>query len=592
MFFRCVVKNTRCVPYRIILSSLSFCIISNYSYAQAFDPAIDGLIRNQERQTQLEKIIQPQRNVLLEQAHKTSLLSLEKIEDQNCFPIQQVILEGEMNTRFRPYLDKTLEELGFHSDLCMGEAQINALMTQTQNMIIDQGYTTTRILAAPQNLNSGILVLTVIPGVLGEIKLDLNDEVSTHAERIQYAKNIFPLKKGDVLNLRALEQGLENLKRVPTVEADIEIVPGNVPNQSDVVVKWKQRILPARITLSLDDAGGGQTGKYQGNVTLSLDNPLFRSDLFYVSVGQSLAGQDSITDQKGKTVDGKTHNYALHYSVPYKNWLISANASRYQYDQAVAGEADVYNYNGMSQNQDLSLTRLLYRDAQRKTTATLKGWHRTSKSFIDDAELTIQRRDVAGWQLDLNHREYIQAAVFDVGIGYRRGTGVLGALKAPEEDLNEGTSRMKIWTADANLQIPFTFENQAMSYSSSIHGQYNDTPLSPQDRISIGGRYTVRGFDGDLTLSADRGYYWRNDLAMAIFPSHQFYMALDAGHVDGQAAEWLVGKTLVGGAMGLRGQFKVGGTFHYDMFMGKPLKKPTNFQNFDLNYGFSASYSF
>ncbi|WP_415502329.1 ShlB/FhaC/HecB family hemolysin secretion/activation protein [Acinetobacter celticus] len=25
--------------------------------------------------------------------------------------------------------------------------------------------------------------------------------------------------------------------------------------------------------------------------------------------------------------------------------------------------------------------------------------------------------------------------------------------------------------------------------------------------------HTVRGFDGDLTLAADRGFYWSNDLA-------------------------------------------------------------------------------
>ncbi|WOE32916.1 MULTISPECIES: ShlB/FhaC/HecB family hemolysin secretion/activation protein [unclassified Acinetobacter] len=560
--------------------------------ARKFDPAVDGLIRNQQRQAELKKITQPQRDVLLDQTQNQSQLRLQDLKDQHCFPIHQVQLNGEMNAYFEKYLKQALKELAFSDGICMGEQRINLLMSQTQNIIIGQGYTTTRILVAPQNLSSGILKLTVIPGLLGEIKIDQQDDQNTHAGRIQYAKNIFPLKTGDVLNLRALEQGLENLKRVPTVEADIEIVPASAPNQSNVIVKWKQRTIPVRVTLSVDDAGSHQTGKYQGNVTLSLDNPLFRSDLFYVTFGQNLADQQSITDQNGTTVDSGSNNYAIHYSIPYKNWLVSANVSRYQYDQAVAAANNVYDYNGLSHNQDLSLTRLLYRDASKKTTATLKGWHRTSKSFIDDAELTVQRRDVAGWQLDFNHRQYIQAAVLDLGLGYRRGTGAFGALSAIEEAFDEGTSRMKIWTVDASLQVPFRLDQQNFSYSSSFHGQYNQTPLSVQDRISIGGRYTVRGFDGDLTLSADRGFYWRNDLATSLFPSHQFYMALDAGHVDGQSAQWLLGKTLVGGAMGLRGQFKVGGTFYYDAFIGKPLKKPEYFQNFDLNYGFSASYSF
>ena len=580
------------IVLKSILLTLGGFVVTPFAFAETFDPAIDGLIRNQQRQAELEKIIQPERDVNLDVIQKKEAVQLTDLEDQNCFEIKTVELDGEMSKHFDQYVQQALKDLSFTPGLCMGEQRINLLMTQTQNIIIGRGFTTTRILAAPQNLSTGVLKLTVIPGLVREIKLDLSDEENTQAGRIQYAKNIFPMKSGDILNLRDLEQGLENLKRLPTAEADIQIIPADAPNQSDVIVKWKQRKIPIRVTLSADDAGSRQTGKYQGNITVSVDNPLFRSDLFYVTMGRNLADQQEITDQNGTTVKSGTHNYALHYSVPYKNWLISANASRYYYDQAVAGTNNVYNYKGESQTQDLGLTRLLYRDAKRKTSATLKGWHRESKSYIDDAELTIQRRDVAGWQLNLDHREYIQFAVLDLSLGYKRGTGAFDSLPAVEEALNEGTSRMKIWTLDANLNVPFQFENQQYSYSSAFRAQYNDTPLTIQDRLSIGGRYTVRGFDGDLTLAADRGFYWRNDLAMSIFPAHQFYMALDSGHVDGQSAQWLLGKTLVGGAMGLRGQFKVGGTFYYDIFIGKPIKKPEYFQNYDLNYGFSASYSF
>jgi len=583
-------KLKRNKSFVFVLSSLSM-LSSNLS-ADIFDPAVDGLIRNQQRQAELERITQPQRDVLLEEKQSQSQITLNQIEDQQCFPIKSILLEGEMSVRFRPFLDQALKNLDFQIGLCMGEARINLLMTTMQNLIIGDGYTTTRILVAPQNLSSGILKLTVIPGLLGQIKIDLKDETNTHAGRIQYAQNIFPLKTGDVLNLRALEQGLENLKRVPTVEADIEIVPAVAPNQSDVIVKWKQQMIPARVTLSIDDAGNRQTGKYQGNVTLSLDNPLFRSDLFYMTFGRNLADQQSITDQNGTTVDSGTNNYAIHYSIPYNNWLVSANVSRYKYDQAVAGVNNVYNYNGVSHNQDISLSKLLYRDATKKTTAMIKGWHRTSKSYIDDAELTIQRRDISGWQLDFSHRQYIQAAILDLGVGYRRGTGALNALRAPEEDFDEGTSRMEIWTADVNIQVPFKLDNQNFSYASSLHGQYNQTPLSAQDRISIGGRYTVRGFDGDLTLSADKGFFWRNDVALAFLPAHQFYFAIDGGRVGGQSAQWLLGKSLIGTAMGFRGQIRVGGTFYYDIFAGKPLKKPEYFQNFDTSYGFSTSYSF
>ena len=578
--------------YKGFVIGFGACIVSPFIYAERFDPAVDGLIRNQQRQEELEKIIQPSSDVKLEVEQKASNIKFSDIQEDPCFEIQNVQLVGDLVPKFERYLKQALKDMEFRSGMCIGEKGINALMTRTQNYIIDRGYTTTRIVASPQNLKSGTLQLTVIPGLVNEIQIDLSNADETHADRIQYAKNIFPVKKGDVLNLRAIEQGLENLKRLPTVDADIQIAPTSEANISNIHVKWIQRKIPVRLTLSVDDSGSPQTGKYQGSATISIDNPLFRSDLFYFTYGRDLAHKSKITDQFGKTVDSGTDNYAMHYSIPYKNWLISANASQYQYDQAVAGATSVYNYNGESKTQDIGLTRLLYRDAKRKTTTTLKGWHRESKSYIDDAEITVQRRDVAGWQLNVDHREYIGSSTLDVGLGYKRGTGALDAIRAPEELFDEGTSRMKIWNLDVNFNIPFKAYQQNLTYTTALRAQYNDTPLTSQDRISIGGRYTVRGFDGDMTLMGDRGFYLRNDLAWSYLPAHQLYLGVDGGRVGGQSAEDLVGKSLIGSAVGLRGQFMLGGQLYYDIFAGAPIQKPKGFQTDDTTYGFSLSYSF
>jgi hemolysin activation/secretion protein len=39
-----------------------------------------------------------------------------------------------------------------------------------QNAIIERGYVTTRILAAPQDLKTGVLMLTVVPGRVNAIR--------------------------------------------------------------------------------------------------------------------------------------------------------------------------------------------------------------------------------------------------------------------------------------------------------------------------------------------------------------------------------------------------------------------------------------
>ena len=91
------------------------------------------------------------------------------------------------------------------------------------------------------------------------------------------ARNAIPLDLGDVINLRDLEQALENLNRLPSVESRIELSaadgPEAEPGQSDLIVHWKQSA-PWRANLSFDDAGSKTTGKYQAGLTLAYDHLL------------------------------------------------------------------------------------------------------------------------------------------------------------------------------------------------------------------------------------------------------------------------------------------------------------------------------
>ncbi|MFU2138068.1 POTRA domain-containing protein, partial [Gallibacterium anatis] len=80
-----------------------------------------------------------------------------------------------------------------------------------------------RVLAQPQDLRQGRLVLTVIPGKLRQIVVRDHSEIAkVHKGTVWFA---LPLTQGDLLNIRDIEQGLENLKRPPHVDANIQIVP-------------------------------------------------------------------------------------------------------------------------------------------------------------------------------------------------------------------------------------------------------------------------------------------------------------------------------------------------------------------------------
>lgn len=582
--------------YLIFLSLLNGVIYQTYA-APLSDPANPAdieqqqIIREQQRLKQFQEKMQPEVNVRLQPPQIEGTVNGLPQDEKPCFAIRSIKLNGDQAQRFQFALNKAIYQSKFKLGLCLGSNGINYIMTLAQNAVIDRGYTTTRILASPQDLSSGELVLTVIPGRIHEIRYNFDNADQTHVNRIRRIQNEFPARSGDILNLRDLEQGLENLKRVPTVEADIQIVPAEAPNESDVVVSWSQRKVPVRISFNADDSGSHATGRYQGGVTLSVDNPLGLSDLFYVNYNHDLGSKDSTVDIDGNRTGSGTHGYSLHYSVPVGNWLIAFNQNYYRYHQAIAGYNQNYDYNGSSENTDLGITRMIYRNSHRKIDVSARIWRRKSHNYIDDAEIEVQRRHTAGWAIGLNHQEYLGNAVLNLSAGYKRGTGADHSLRAAEEEFGEGTSRMEIITLDASLMKPFRVGKYNFSYDTSFHGQWNKTPLITQDQVSIGGRYTVRGFDGELTLMGEQGWYWNNNLNWQYLPGHQVYAGIDVGHITGRTSEMQLGKTLAGTVLGFKGQIKAGGSWYYDVFMGKPIYKPQHFRTDRTTFGFNLNYS-
>ncbi len=97
-------------------------------------------------------------------------------------------------------------------------------------------------------------------------------------------------------------------------------------------------------------------------------------------------------------------------------------ASRYDYYQAVAGLNGDINYRGESENVAFQLSRLLHRNASQKTTFTYDVLTRSSKNYINDTEVEVQRRRTSAWRIGLQHRHFISQAILDAGISYQRGT--------------------------------------------------------------------------------------------------------------------------------------------------------------------------
>ncbi len=588
-----------------IFSFLSFLILVSISTHLHAEPNHQPTLvekqislRQQQQQVELDSAIQSQQvkvpSVLLESEHVKSL-GFPQNEAQ-CFPINQLVLtdyQAEENSsdsslkliqpsQFSWALKSVYTGRDFALPACIGSEGINVLLRRIQNRLIDLGYVTTRVVVEPQDLRSGMLVLTVIPGKVGRIQLQDQSAIPFATRGTLWFA--MPLAQGDILNIRNIEQGLENLKRVPSADANMELVPTDAVGETDVVIAYKQS-LPFHLTLGLDDSGSKATGRLQGSATFSWDNVLTLNDMFYISGTRSFK-RDS-DDAEG---DYGSKNVSLYYSIPWKNYLLTLSGSKYSYHQTVAGAFESYTYSGESQQMKANLSRLLSRGSLYKTYVNAALWTKKSHNYINDTEIEVQRRRTAGWEVGLNHTQYIGNATLQLSTNYKRGTGGNKSLPAPEEAFGEGTSRMQIFTAGVDFTYPFTIGNQPFRFNTSWNGQWNGTPLTQQDKFSIGGRYTVRGFDGELSLSGEKGWLWRNELGWNIAnKGHEIYLGIDRGKVHSSQEELQIGDSLMGGAIGLRG--KLWG-INYDYFVGVPIKKPEGFRTSHVTTGFNVSYRF
>lgn len=530
---------------------------------------------------------------------------------------------------------------------CMTVTDINAIASRVQNRLIEQGYVTSRIMVGNQNLADGELRLTLIPGKIAQVVVNTADsKVPVYIKQTNRAypailDTALTTQTGKLLNIRDLETTLLNFKRVPSADANFKIAPShtglnpsadnaiNTLGFSDILIDYTQQ-RRIRGSLSIDDSGSKSTGKYQGVATLSVDNLANYNDLFYLSFGRDLGNQ--INDDKDHPSDKSkgSKNYGIGYVLPMKNSLLQLNANRYTYHQTVAGSTQDYVYGGKSSGYNAKLSHLVHKDAHSKSYGYAGGYVKSQESDIDGTTIDVQTRKTAGYLFGISHETTFGKQAnhsLSTDISYKRGTAAFNALPAPEELFDEGSARVGIYQLNANLTSQYnpSINNKPLPiiHSTTLKAQYATDSLTPDLKMTIGGRYTVRGFDGERSLSADNGILVRQDISF--YPSflnkqsannhsttinqnnirnsqssHAIYLGLDAGYItnhDKSQNELLLGQHLAGAAIGIKGQYTPNTnnpylSFNYDIFTSKAISEPTGFSNKDWVSGVSLGMSF
>ncbi|MEB2645210.1 ShlB/FhaC/HecB family hemolysin secretion/activation protein [Pseudomonas canadensis] len=417
--------------------------------------------------------------------------------DTRCFPIKDIELKGADSLS----ADDRARLLKPYTGQCLGVSQLNELLRVITDYYIEKGRVTSRAYLPQQDLSSGHLQVLVVEGKLEGLK---GAQGSTVTDR--ELAMAFPGKVGEALNLREVEQLVDQLNRLPSKQAQMELTPGTQIGGSEVVVKNTPQ-KPWRASLSRNNDGQKSTGEQQWGAGLEWDSPLGLADQLVLR-----GGHDAVSDHQ-KT----SKNSMLYYNVPWGWWNFSYTYS--ESDYRTYGRVDDFKFkqNGDNQNHQLRAERVIHRDDVSKTSVNVGLAHLRTNNYILDIRTKPSSNRLSELQLGINHGRRIGNAFVNVDLGMQNGIGLFDAQSQDERDPfgnRQPNARYRKYTATVSYLQPFALWGESFSFSSLATGQRSEDILFSPQRMSLGGSASVRGFK-DQQLIGDSGGYWRNEVRWA-----------------------------------------------------------------------------
>ncbi|WP_343565488.1 ShlB/FhaC/HecB family hemolysin secretion/activation protein [Kiloniella sp. b19] len=463
--------------------------------AFAATPSDLELIQQQQRQIQQQnenRIRQLEQQRRQETPGGLDIKPLEVTPDageQSCTNIREIEIEGG-----ETLADEVRDVVTAFEGRCLNITDLNNLLKKVTNLFVEAGYVTTRAYIPAQDTSDGLLRIEIIDGTIN--RFESGEEWDNRFEFL----TAFPGLEGEKLNIRDLEQGLDQMNRLPSNNAKLNLVPGEKVGETVVRIE-NNPSKPFRLAPGISNSGSESTGEQQIKFSGQLDN------LFGVNDFWSLDYSKSLHAGPGRG----SRSFSGFLSVPYGYWTLSFSGDYFEYESEIEGSVQTFSSSGTSRSYKAEIERVVHRDAESKSSVAVYLRNKKNRNFIDDALLETSSRELSIFGSRFSHSRRFYDGVLSGSLDYNRGLRLFGALKdAP--GIGEGPrAQFDKFEASLNYYRPFSILDENFSWSSNLVTQWSPDSLYSTERISIGGQSTVRGFK-ESSLSGDVGGYLRNEL--------------------------------------------------------------------------------
>jgi hemolysin activation/secretion protein len=538
-----------------VLAGLLIVVLSQVSHAQQATPSqqADQIQQRQQQEFQQDRLeifkpIKPSGETLESPAVATT----KEGNDASCYPIATINIKGgsHLTDDFRNSINEK------YAGRCLGVEEISQILGVITKYYVEHGYITSRAYLPAQDLKLGILHIEILEGMIQGF------EENPRGENSIAFSTAFPFLQGKILNLRDLEQGVEQINRLQSNNAKLEIKPGTQAGESVVVVhnKAAQRW---RANISMDNHGASSTGKNQTALQFTFDNVLGVGDLI------GYTHRESVPDSPEHTAMSDGLNLSIPFG--YNAFSLDANSSSYSnYISLPSGAKQAAK--GYTESFRIGWDRALFRDQVSKTNFGLGLGTMTPKNYFADQFLQVSSIPLTVIDTKLGYSRAVQDGTLSLSVGYSRGLNELGAFEDSKVlPYYQPHAQFEKYTVNLRLNVPFMVGRTSLIYDTEMSLQSAGHGLYGSQKILIGSNYTVRGFVNN-SVSGDSGYFWRNEVSLPTqFGTDpvkgKVYGALDTGAVVNQNSS-LSGGNLVGATLGVQMRW---GVISVDAYATTPI---------------------
>ncbi len=490
--------------------------------------------------------------------------SLGRVEGVNCFALDNIKIEGaglfpekERQRLIKKYLEK-----------CLTAVEINSILEEITNWYIEKGYVTARVYVPEQNILKGTLVLTVLEGTVQEVRQNDN----SLGDRLEVF-GAFPIPRDRKLNIRDIEQGLDQLNKVPSNNAQTKILPGDEAGTSIIEVTNEQEdkfrgYFEINNSLNAD-------GAPKMNLRLEKDN------LFHVDDQIQYIYGTGVEKTANEDVN-RNHAVYLTFPVEYLTFRPSYSYYRSLTNLDIGGVK--YPYESFTDNINMYVDYVTYRWKSSILTLSAGLIYKDRRTYFAEERLYALSRRTSNMEYSVDYTDKFGSGFYDLKFSVVQGTRL---FSVPGNDpLQTGSEYPK--PEFVKYLVDYSVCNYFMcglKFCSNGRFQVSNSTLYSEEQIGVGDRYTVRGFNKGFFLGDD-GFYVRNELSLPFYYegknsfvravwSPEIFVGLDFGYASKKGGTALYGNqndALISGlSFGVRNNAK---WFNLSLTAGIPIVQP------------------